>query len=158
MITVNGASNPDGTFSLTAGKHFVLALSSSLFGHHDKERSLCLINPPEGLQLVNPLDGKYENPWCWIRMPDFVFQDTDLIWPDNQDLDDEREKIEKRYEKEIERLSQTVKNETGFTQELGGQACCLATNEMFVIDPQKAFLTREVTGNAGDWVVNPVGE
>lgn len=154
-ISIAGIGNPEETFSLTAGKHFVLAISSLLFGHHNKERSLRVIDPPEGLRLVNPLDETNENPWCWINMPDFAFHDTDMIWPSNQGLDGEREKIEKQYEEEVERLLLTIKDENDLHREFGDQAECLATKEMFVIDPHKTFLSREVTGSAAGYVLNP---
>jgi len=155
-VAVNGLSNGEETFSLPAGRHFVLAFSSKLFGH-DKDRSVRLVDPVAGLRLLNPLDNGHQNPWCWIRMPDFDFQGDDLAWPFNQDQDGERERLEKHYDDEITRLLGTVKDQADFRHVLGEQAVCLGTNAMFAIDPHAAFLAREVAGSASDWVQNPAG-
>ncbi len=155
-VAVNGISNAEETFSLPAGRHFVLAFSAKLFGH-DKERTVRLVDPVAGLRLLNPLDNGHENPWCWMRMPDFDFQGDDLAWPFNQDQDGERERLEKRYDDEITRLLGMVKDQADFQHELGQQAVCLGAHEMFTLDPHAAFLAREVVGSAADWVLNPAG-
>jgi len=155
-MAIDGLFSTEGIFQLTAGFHFLLAFSSRLFGHA-KESSLCLIDPPQGLRLLNPLDAGHENPWCWINMPDFYFQGDDINWPFNHDQDGEREHTEKRYEQELERLLRLVKDRADFQKELGAQAVCLPSNEMFVIDPHAAFLARQVLADGAQWLLNPGG-
>lgn len=156
-VAVNGRTGSRGSFRLKAGRHLVLAFSSRLFGHHDKERSLRIIDPPADLRLENPLQAGFENPWCWIRMREFDFYGNDLIWPHQQGLNGAREQLGIRYVREIKGLLKAVKNESDFHRELRDLACCFSTNEMFVSDPHSAFRFREVIGSADDKMLNPTG-
>lgn len=151
---IDGQVVSTGAVSLTAGSHFVLAFSYQLFGH-DKDRSLRLIDPPDGLSLVNPLQPDHENPWCWVDLPDFAFRSDDLSWPMNLGLDGDREKLEACYLEEIQRLLNAVKDVSGFKGTLGGQARCLDRQEMFTLDSHAPFLARQVIGSAAGLVSKP---
>ena len=154
---VDGRPAVEGAFALGAGSHLLLAFSARLTGHHDKDRSLRLVDVPAGVGLTNLLDEGFENPWCWIDLPEFMLRMDDMIWPAIIGLDGERERVQARYAAEIERLLGSIQGLEDFQRELAGRARNLPTREMFTIDPHAAFLAREVVAEAWARVENPAG-
>lgn len=156
QLAVDGVAEPSGRYALAAGEHFVLALSSPLFGH-DKDRSLRLLDPPDGLRLSNPLDPGAANPWCWIDLPAFSYHESDLVWPSISGLDGARERLEANYEREVSRLLAEVSGAASFAEQLAPLARALPAEEMFQRDPHWAFISRQPLGDARPWVENPAG-
>ncbi len=153
-VSVDGVTNPAGVYALPEGRHFVLAFSTGLFGHN-KDRSLRLLEPPAGLILTNPLDPEHDNPWCRIDMPEYAWRGDDLVWPDNLNLDGERERLAARYEEETARLLKKVRNLTTFFAQLGPRARCMPKEEMFVRETHWPFINRAPIGPAWKQVDNP---
>ena len=153
---VDGAPGADGRFALAAGDHLLLAFSTGLFGHN-KDRSLVLVDPPDGLSLANPLDPDCDNPFCWIDLPEFHYCSDDLDWPSFYGLEGERGALAGRYEQTIHRLLAEVTDAPALAQALGAQARCLPTEEMYLQDTHWHFRSREVLGSADVLVTNPGG-
>jgi hypothetical protein len=54
QAAIAGQSREDGRYTLPAGRHLLVACPWPVFNHR-KERELRIVDPPEGLRLVNPL-------------------------------------------------------------------------------------------------------
>ncbi|MBN1348363.1 alpha-L-rhamnosidase N-terminal domain-containing protein [candidate division KSB1 bacterium] len=152
-ISVDGVHQPDGTYKLQAGQHIILAFVSEHFGHR-KEKSLRILQPPDSLKLINPLDPAYENPWCLITFPEFTYAGDDLNWRE-RGAGKEKQQITENYEATTQELSREITDVATFRQLLGDKAQCLPTNEMFVRDTHWKFIHRNVIGDARDKVENP---
>jgi len=156
IFAVDGVPCPGGHLHLSAGDHLLLAFSTGLFGHN-KDRSLVMVDPPDGLSLSNPLDPECGNPWCWIDLPAFHYCTDDLEWPSFYGLEGERGALAERYEQTIQRLLAESADAPALARALGDQARCLPAEEMFLQDTHWHFRHREVLGSADGLVANPAG-
>ena len=150
---IDGRQNKDGKFDLTPGRHLVLAFVLNMFGH-DKEKTLRFMNP-KGFRLVNPLDSKHENPWCFIRFKEFSLAKDDLRRQQFQAEDVELMSQLKGYNAISEKLLKTVKTTADFLDQLRSRAELIPSEQMFVRDSDWQFVNRQVVGDASALVTAP---
>jgi hypothetical protein len=151
--TIDGQEGRDGKFELTAGKHLVLAFVRDVTTH-EKEKSLRFLNP-KGFTLVNPVDPKHANPWCFLRFPEAAFATNDMVWIGFRD---ERKDISaqiKSYEQSVNDYLKNVKDLAGFDSQLKARAELMPSKVMFVEDWAWQTWNRQVKGDASSLVTKP---
>jgi alpha-L-rhamnosidase len=153
-IAVNG-ERIDGETKLGPGRHLVLAFARDLFGH-DKEKAVRFMNP-KGFKLHNPLNPGAENPWVFIRLPEFAFATNDLVWISFRDPEMPTEKLAKNYFKQTDDWLALTRDLGSFQQELGARCEQMPSDRMFVQDVNWQFTQRQVVGDAVSLVRNPSG-
>ncbi len=154
-VTVDGQDGQNGQFTLQAGQHLVLGLVSGIFGH-DKEKAVRFMNP-SGFKLSNPLQNGYENPWCFIRFPEFAVATNDMIWIHFKHDDPRMAKAMDGYGQMVNALLGKVKDLNSFNQEVGKRAELMPSKTMFVQDIHWQFLNRQVVADASTLLKNPTG-
>ncbi|MEE4312603.1 MAG: alpha-L-rhamnosidase N-terminal domain-containing protein [candidate division KSB1 bacterium] len=153
QVSLDGEFDSNGQFNIEPGEHLLLALVDEVVDHA-KERSIRFIDPPSDLLLKNPLDVDHENPWCWIAFPEYAFTMDDMRWgqwgvtPDGTDLI-------RPYLDEIEVVLNEVCDRESFLDVLGARAQLYSSEEMFVNDKYWRFVSREVIGDGGKYVLDP---
>ncbi len=153
-IRVNGKSDDENRFELQKGKHLVLAFSRDIIGHR-KEKSIRIIDPPESLKLINPIDADFENPWAWIPFEEFMFVGDDLDWQvvfkgkNNERLEE--------YRQTVQTLLSQITDLNSFIKKLGERAQNLPSDKMYLIDSDLEFSTRRVIENETVRIENPSG-
>ena len=154
-VAVDGRQQPGNAFTLTAGPHLVLALVHEPFGHQ-KEKSLRLLETA-GFQLANPLQLGHENPWCFVRFPEFNLATNDLWWSWFEKENKPVEAAAEGFFKAGDALIKASTTAAAFVQAAGARAQLLASDAMFVRDAHWQFQARTVVGDAVRRVVNPGG-
>jgi hypothetical protein len=152
-FTVDGHEAKDGRFSLKPGQHLVLAFVAEVCGH-EKEKSLRFMKP-SGFRLTNPLANDQDNPWCFLRFPEFVFATNDLRWIGFRDEDARITDKIRAYGKEVDNLLQKVRTIADFRQHLAHRAESMASQAMFVQDSAWQFYQRQEVGDGTAYVQNP---
>ncbi len=152
-LSVDGAENSDGIYELESGEHFVCAFVAKPVSHK-KDFSVRIENPPESMKLVNPLDPAWENPWCWISLPEFEFADNDLRWQ-KWSVDEEGNDRLENYDSTIERFFREVKTKKDFEEKLKNRCKNLTSEQMFVHDFYWQFLYREPVREAWGLLEKP---
>ena len=154
-VAVDGQQQAGNIFKLTAGQHLILVLAQTPFGHQ-KEKSLRLPKT-DGLRLENPLQPGHENPWCFVRFPEFNLATNDLCWSwfpqDNQPVAAATD----GFAKAGDALIKASTNAAAFRQTAGARAEVWPSAAMFVQDAHWPFEAREVVGDAAKRVINPAG-
>ncbi|MBI4926683.1 MAG: hypothetical protein HY835_02880, partial [Anaerolineae bacterium] len=151
LASIDGVSNPDGHYQLSAGTHLLCAFAWPLY-NHSKERSLRLVEPPAGLRLQNPVEPDHENPWVLLKLSDFALVEDDVTWIWFKGLDGKRDANSAGYRTAITTYlaePQRLWTENQIEKMLPAAA------EMFVTDTHWCFIGREVLGDAADLVQNP---
>jgi len=151
QIGINGNSNEENEFDLEPGQYFILAFVKVVTNHR-KEKTIRFIDPPDSLELSNPIDPNFENPWCWIDFPEYIFATDDLEWlnlPHQEDV--------KNYLEKIKTYLSKVKNVDSLKKLLGERLSNLPSSKMFVKDNTWQFESREVIETANQLVKNPKG-
>ncbi len=154
-ISVDGQMVDNKPLKVTAGTHMVLALVSDIYGHN-KEKAVGFMNP-KGFTLENPLRAGEENPWCFIRFPEFALADTDLQWPSFRTEGSPLGKAASGYDQARTELFKQVKDADTFKQFAGKRAELMASDKMFVKDTFWQFTQRKPVGDATALVRNPSG-
>jgi hypothetical protein len=153
-LAIDGRQSPDGKFQLSPGPHMVLAFPAYIVGH-EKERTVRLMNPPKDIEFSNPLDSKSDNPWCFIRFPEFTHVSDDRIWAEFRSEDAALVKIVGDYEAAMNRLLDSVKTRDDFLAQVGKRAELMPADKMFVRDVEWQFHHRQVVGDATPLVADP---
>ena len=152
-LAIDGVINEDGHYTLNSGKHLVLGFAVNI-ANHQKEKTIRIVDPPDSLRLINPIDSAYENPWCWISFPEHKFAYNDLNWG-KWDEDDEGNNLVNEYLEKIEAYLVEVSSVERFHQVLGNRIENISSDQMFVEDHYWRFLNREVLGSADEYVEKP---
>lgn len=126
-----------------------------MFGH-DKEKAVRFMNP-KGFKLRNPLDAASENPWVFIRFPEFAVVTNDLVWLQFRDRELPIGQLAKDYAKRTDDWLGSIKDLAGFEQTLARRSEPMSMDQMFVQDVFWYFTERQVVGDAASLVANPVG-
>ncbi len=142
----------EGAVSLSAGTHFVLAFPHQMFGH-DKEKAVRFMNP-EACKLHNPLQPESENPWVFIRLPQYAIATNDLVWMQFR-VDDPFGRAARDYAHQSDAWLTAVKNPAGLRQTFGRNCELLSSAAMFVTDVFWPFTQRQVVGDATALVTRP---
>lgn len=140
---------------LPPGQHLVLAFARDMFGH-DKEKAVRFINP-QGFKLRNPLNPAAENPWVFIRLPQFAVATNDLVWYPYRDRELPIGKLAQEYGKLSDEWLTSIKDLAGFQQTLAQKCEQMPADKMFVQDVYWQFMQRHVVGDATSLVINPSG-
>ncbi len=157
-VSVDGKTIKSGIYPLSAGRHLILAFSDAKNDHHGKEKILRIVNPDvENYALTNPLDGDYENPWCYIPFNEMGYAKDDFEYFIDNERDPEIKAANDAYRDKIKVLMQAISDEKSFKRELAGQAINIPSTEMFMVDTYWRFKDREVLESALDLVKNPRG-
>lgn len=152
-FAIDGVESKDGRFSLRPGQHLVLAFVREVCGH-DKEKALRFMKP-SGFRLFNLLENRHENPWCFVRFPEYAFATNDLRWIGFRDEDTRVTEKIRAYGKEVESLLQGVRTPADFRKQLGRRAEVMPSREMFVQDSAWQFYQRQEVGDGLAYVRNP---
>ncbi|MEI2725501.1 MAG: alpha-L-rhamnosidase N-terminal domain-containing protein [Verrucomicrobiota bacterium] len=145
----------DHETKLKPGRHLLLAFARSMFGH-DKEKAVRFMNP-KGFKLRNPLDAASENPWVFIRFPEFAVVTNDLVWLQFRDRELPIGQLAKDYAKRTDDWLGSIKDLAGFEQTLARRSEPMSMDQMFVQDVFWQFTERQVVGDAASLVANPAG-
>lgn len=148
-ITINGQEGSNGVYRLQKGDNFLLAVVTRAFGHGEWDRTITFWNPT-GFSLKNPVRPKHKNPWVFIPLPKSREVGNDLVWPH---YDEQGKAVQLR----MERISREVTNLQSFEKQLKKHAVVMPLKKMFIADPYRLFLEREVSGGAAGLVENPGG-
>ena len=151
---VNG-KQIDRETKLGPGRHLLLAFTSGLFGH-DKEKSVRFMNP-KGFKLRNPLNPAAENPWVFIRLPEFAVATNDMVWLPFRDREMPLGQLAQDYSKRTVAWLDSIKDLAAFQQTLGKRCEQMPSDRMFVQDVYWQFTQRQVVGEATPLVTNPSG-
>jgi hypothetical protein len=154
-VAVNGAVQTERVVRLQSGSHLLLGFAGKLFGH-DKEKAVRFMNP-RGFKLRNPLQPENENPWVFIRLPEFAVTKDDLVWQPFRDRDSVHGRLAKDYDQRTQDWLVAIKDPAGFRQSLGGRCEQIPSERMFVQDTAWQFRERTEVGDATPLVVNPSG-
>jgi len=154
FIRVDGQASPDDQFDLAAGAHLALAFSISIVGHR-KDLSIRIIDPPQSLSLVNPLNPDFENPWTWIPFHEYAFVNDDLDWQ-GVFKGKYAEKLQ-RFRHDTEQLFSLSTDQESFIEELGNRAVNMPPQVMFLVDSYWPFASREPLAGEEARVENPAG-
>lgn len=152
-IAIDGERR-SGAVKLAAGAHFVLAFPNNMFGH-DKEKAVRFMNP-QGFKLHNPLQPDRENPWVFIRLPEYAIATNDLVWMPFR-ADDAFGKAAHDYAQKSDAWLTTIKDTADLRQIFGKNCELLSREQMFVQDGYWQFTHRRVVGDAMALVANPSG-
>ncbi len=154
-LYVDGDLRDERTLTLREGAHLVLAFVNPPTGHQ-KERTLRIVEPPQGLRLHNPIDETSDNPWCWIPFAEYSHADNDMrraSYGYNEAL---QMKLD-LYEGKIRTLGTGIASIEDFREQLSDQARVLDRAAMFVEDTHWHFTGRRVLGGARDRIAHPSG-
>ena len=152
-VSVDGVPAGKDPVKLAPGKHLILAFVRNITGH-DKEKSIRFYEPL-GFKLVNPLDPKHENPWCFIRFKEFAFATNDLRWYIFTKEDPYLSKIISDYTALTDKWLKEVKSIDDFQKTCKPRCELMSSDEMFVRDWMWQFYNRQVIGAADKYVENP---
>ncbi|MEI7730187.1 MAG: alpha-L-rhamnosidase N-terminal domain-containing protein [Verrucomicrobiota bacterium] len=152
-LAVNGQAAGNKEIKLAPGKHLVLAFIRSVVGH-DKDKAVRFMNP-RGFKLVNPLDAKHENPWCFIPLPEYVFATNDLMHGRFIQEDVRVSGLITKYQETTDKLLREIKNPTEFAANLAAKAQVMASEAMFPQDFYWQFVNRQVVRDAATLVKDP---
>ncbi len=179
-MAIDGQRNERSEFRLGPGRHMVLAFVRDICGHQ-KEKALRLVEPANvrvnhvlpdkasaapgpwtrlslpGAKFENPLDASHENPWCYLRFPEYTFVTNDLRWIHFQDEDPRVAQAKRGYARETDELLSSIKDEAAFREKftLTGRAEALGYADMFVEDTAWQFYHRQVVGEGAALVRDP---
>lgn len=153
-VAIDGERRQNET-RLRPGRHLVLAFTSSLFGH-DKEKAVRFMNP-HGFKLRNPLKPDAENPWVFIRLPEFAVATNDMVWLPFRDREMLLGQLAKDYSKRADDWLAWVKDLNGFEREFSKRCEQMPSEKMFVQDVYWQFTQRQVVGDATSLLTNPSG-
>lgn len=152
-LGIDGIEKSDGNYELEEGEHLVCAFVSRPVSHK-KDFSIGIENPPQSLQLVNPLDPDWENPWCWISLPEFEFADDDLRWM-KWSIDKNGNDRLKNYDETVNQFLREVRTKKDFERKLKNRCRNLTKEQMFVHDFYWQFLYREPIKDGWGLIENP---
>ena len=153
-IAIDGERRQNET-KLQPGQHLVLAFTGGLFGH-DKEKAVRFMNP-KAFKLRNPLNPAAENPWVFIRLPEFAVATNDMVWLPFRDREMPLGRLAKDYSKRADDWLASIKDLASFQQTLGKRCEQMPSDRMFVQDVYWQFTQRRVMGEAAALVANPSG-
>jgi alpha-L-rhamnosidase len=122
----------------------------------DKEVAVRFLEP-EKTELVNPLEPKHENPWCFILFKQFLVNESDLLWGNFKNQDPEGITAQRDYLRLTRSIMKKVHDKKTFLAELGSIAQCMPLDKMFVEEHYWKFLHREVVGDADSLVTDRSG-
>ncbi len=154
-LYVDGELHRERTLTLRAGDHVILAFSNPPTGHQ-KEKTLRIVDPPEGLRLHNPIDDASDNPWVWIPFSEYSHADNDMrraTYGYNEAL---QMKLD-LYEAETRGLGEAIRTAEDIRERIGDRARVMDRAAMFVEDTHWHFTERQVLRGARDQVENPAG-
>ncbi len=152
-IAVDGKTNASGRYTLSAGEHLIVGFARNHFCH-DKEMFIRFINPPI-MKLDNPLDRKYENPWCLIRFDKYRFAGNDLYWNSFFEKHPKYQQLQDEYRAVTDQLLREVKNKRQFIKVLGQRTVNIPAKDMFVENSSWEFQNSKIIGKASRFVDNP---
>ena len=154
FIRVNGKRSDDDSFELSAGKHLVLAFSKDIIGHR-KEKSIRIVDPPKTMDLTNPIDPEFENPWSWVPFPEYAFVGNDLDW--QVVFNRKNNELLLEYQQTAESFLSEISDLDSFLQKLGNRAQNISSAKMYLIDSDWQFSARQVIQNEHVRIENPSG-
>ena len=129
QIAVGGRILKTGKATLSPGRHQVLFICIAFFGG---EKDL----PFPYLEMAG---GRWSN-WKVAVLDEFLFNDTDRLWPAFRN--DAAEKVKARYFKKIETLAPASKTPESFDALLGESLRDLPEEQIFLDDPAAEFFAR----------------
>ena len=130
-VVVDGKKGSDGTWTLKAGKHLVVAMVQPLFGHV-ADKTLRIVDPPVGLSLHNPLRD-HANPWALLLFPELDLAGGDLHYH-GQQANREWTEATERWNKACVALAKESGAVTGFLKAYRGRMRCLSPKAMLMRD------------------------
>lgn len=145
----------EGEVRLPPGRHLLLAFAREMFGH-DKEKAVRFMNP-RGFRLSNPETPQAENPWVFIRLPQFAVATNDLVWGPYRDRELPIGQLARDYARQSDAWLTSIKDLAGFRETLGRHCEQMPSERMFVQDTFWPFTQRRVVGDAATLVENPAG-
>jgi hypothetical protein len=154
IAAIDGIPIQGQTIILNPGRHFLCAFAFPIFSHI-KERSLRIANPPEDLQLINPLDESSSNPWCDIALPEFNFQTDDQMWDWFDEDDGRRRAFQQHYERQTQTWLETICDEIALQNVDEMQVQNIPLDKQFVQDTHWAFINRQPISSTTNCVLHP---
>ena len=154
-LYIDGEPRSESVCTLQKGEHVILAFTHPPTGHQ-KERTLRIVDPPDALELRNPIDEAHENPWCWIPFSEYSHADDDMrraTYGYNEAL---QVKLD-LYETKTQKLGTSIASVEDFREALGDRVRLLDRTTMFVEDTHWHFVERQVLAGATDHVEDPSG-
>jgi alpha-L-rhamnosidase len=152
-VAVDGREVEDGRFALAPGEHIMLALVREVCSH-EKEKSLRLLNP-EHVVLRNPVQTSHENPWCFLRFPEYAFATNDLRWISFRQEDPVLAAKIDGFQRTASDLLGQVKSQADFHARLAARAELMPNQQMFVQDSFWQFAHRQVVKTSAPLVDAP---
>ena len=154
-IAIDGKHNRNGRYRLSAGNHILLAFTRNGFSH-DREINICFVAPPK-IAMENPLNTKYENPWCFIPFKEFAFAQDDMTWRWFFQENPEAQRKVSKFNKVTGYILKKVVNKKTFLATIGKHAKYISSEKMFARDSYWQFRNRCVIADGIDQVDNPTG-
>ena len=150
-VYVDGEPTGEEPCHLKEGEHLMLVFITQVIGHNKDKDFHILLPPGIQLQLENPLDPAFPNPWCWLDFSEFACELNDLQWPEHSLPAELAEKME-NYLHLTESLGKALTNRQAFQAELNKRARMLNSEGMFFRDTHWRFLSRKAIGEGSAWV------
>ncbi|MGD0538664.1 MAG: alpha-L-rhamnosidase N-terminal domain-containing protein [Verrucomicrobiota bacterium] len=154
-VAIDGRRQERNEFTLAPGRHLVVALVSDLVGH-EKHKGVRFPNPA-GFRLENPLQPGHENPWVFLRFPEYAFATNDVRWIVFWNEDRRLSGLTERFNQAADRWLGSVKDLAAFREQLESHAVVMASAAMFLVDPTWQFQERQVVNDATALVRRPAG-
>jgi hypothetical protein len=154
-VAIDGQRNEKNEFRLRPGKHLVLAFVADIVGH-EKHKGLRFVEP-RGFQLAPWNPATPDNPWVFLRFPEFAFATNDLNWIGFRHEDPRISRIAAAYQERTETLLRATTDSRALMRAEGCQLESLPAQSMFLEDPTWQFQQRQVVGDARALVKNPSG-
>jgi hypothetical protein len=115
-VAIDGRRQERNEFTLAPGRHLVVALVSDVVGH-EKHKGVRFPSPA-GFRLENPLQPGHENPWVFLRFPEYAFATNDVRWIAFRNEDRRLSSLVERFNQAAEWWLGSVKDLAGFREQL----------------------------------------
>lgn len=154
-VAVAGRRNDRNEFALQPGKHLLLAFVSEIVGH-EKHKGVRFVEP-RGFQLASWNPATPDNPWVFLRFPEFAFATNDLNWIGFRHEDPRITAAAAGFGQQTDALLSAVTDLRSFLRTLSARGEVLPAKAMFLEDPTWQFQNRQVVRDGRSRVGNPSG-